>query len=194
MLCFTTNIIRKYYTRLHMGGKVVSVNRGERRRILEVVIETDQNAGSVDFGKADPSKLSGEKVKETLLKSGLWPFIKRRPYGITASPNDKPKAIFISTFDTAPLAPDYNFVMNGQLETFQTGINALAKLTEGKVHLGVNENSIFTSVKNVEITNFEGPHPAGNVGVQIHHVTPVFKGHVVWTINVQDVLFIGRLV
>ncbi len=175
------------------GGKVVSVNRGERRRILEVVIETDQNAGSVDFGKADPTKLPGEKVKETLLKSGLWPFIKRRPYGITASPDDQPKAIFISTFDTAPLAPDYNFVMNGQLETFQTGINALAKLTEGKVHLGVNENSIFTSVKNVEITKFEGPHPAGNVGVQIHHVTPVFKGHVVWTINVQDVLFIGRL-
>ena len=176
-----------------VGGKVVSVNRGERRKILEVVIETNKSAGSAKFKKADPASLSGDEVKEQILKSGLWPFIKKRPYGIIASPSEKPRSIYISTFDTAPLAPDYNFVLEGQLNTFQTGVNALAKLTEGKVHLGVNQGSAFTGIKNVEINTFEGPHPAGNVGIQIANTNPINRGEVVWTINVQDVLFIGRL-
>jgi len=176
-----------------LGGKVISVNRGERRKVLEVVIEADETVGSVAFTKADPNSLSEDEIKEQLLKSGLWPFIKRRPYGIIASPDEKPNSIFISTFDTAPLAPDYNFIVEGQMETFQTGINALAKLTDGKVNLGVNANSAFTSVKNVEIFTFEGPHPAGNVGIQIANTSPLNKGDIVWTINAQDVLFIGRL-
>ncbi len=175
------------------GGKVASVNLGERRRVLEVVIETDPQAGFAEFKSGDPSELSSEEIKAELLSSGLWPFIKRRPYGIVALPDDEPKAIFISTFDTAPLAPDYNFILEGQMGTFQTGINALAKLTTGKVHLGVQEKSVFGNIKNVEFHAFSGPHPAGNVGVQIHHVSPVNKGEVVWTINPQDVLFIGRL-
>jgi Na+-transporting NADH:ubiquinone oxidoreductase subunit A len=175
------------------GGKVVSVNRGERRKILEIVIETDEKAGSVEFTKSDPTSLSGDEIKEQLLKSGLWPFVKRRPYGIIAAPEEKPNSIFISTFDTAPLAPDYSFVVGSEMDTFQTGINALAKLTDGKVNLGVNENSAFSSLKNVEINSFAGPHPAGNVGIQIHNTSPLNKGDIVWTINVQDVLFIGRL-
>ncbi|HSH19060.1 MAG TPA: Na(+)-translocating NADH-quinone reductase subunit A [Draconibacterium sp.] len=175
------------------GGKVVSINRGERRRILEVVLETDAKAGSVAFKKADPSSLQGEEVKELILKSGLWPFIKKRPYGVIASPEEKPISIYISTFDTAPLAPDYNFVLKGQMGTFQTGVNALAKLTDGKVNLGVNANSDFSGIKNVVVNTFEGPHPAGNVGIQIHNTSPINKGEVIWTINVQDVLFIGRL-
>ena len=175
------------------GGKVLSINRGERRKILEVVISTDEKAGSAEFKKADPSSLSAEEVKEQILKSGIWPFIKKRPYGIIANPEEKPKAIYISTFDTAPLAPDYNFVLDGQMDTFQTGVNALAQLTEGKVNLGVSKDSAFTSVKNVEINTFEGPHPAGNVGIQIANTSPLNKGEVVWTISVQDVLFIGRL-
>lgn len=176
-----------------LGGKVVSINRGERRKILEVVVETSASTGSVAFTKADPSSLSGDEIKTQLLKSGLWPFIKRRPYGIIASPDEKPKSIFISTFDTAPLAPDYNFIAKGQMDAFQTGINALAKLTDGKVFLGVNKDSAFTSVKQVEIKTFSGPHPAGNVGIQIHNTTPINKGDVIWTINTQDVILIGRL-
>jgi len=175
------------------GGKIVSVNRGERRKILEVVIETNANAGSAEFIKADPNSISTDEIKDQLLKSGLWPFIKRRPYGVIASPNEKPIAIYISTFDTAPLAPDYNFVLKGQMGSFQTGINALAKLTSGKVYLGLNQGSIFADVKNVVANTFEGPHPAGNVGIQIHNTNPINKGDVVWTINVQDVLLIGRL-
>ncbi|PIF06716.1 MAG: NADH:ubiquinone reductase (Na(+)-transporting) subunit A [Draconibacterium sp.] len=176
-----------------IGGKVVSVNRGERRKILEIVIETDENAEKLVFSKGDPEKLSYEEVKDTILAAGLWPFIKQRPYGTIAKPNQKPGAIYVSTFDTAPLAPDYNFVMKNQLGTFQTGINALAKLTEGKVHLGVKPDTIFDNIKNAEVTTFSGPHPAGNVGVQIHHTNPINKGDVVWTVNVQDVLFFGRL-
>lgn len=176
-----------------IGGKIVSINRGERRKILEVVIETNEKAGSCEFKKADPSSLSSEEVKEQILKSGLWPFIKKRPYGIIASPSEQAKAIYISTFDTSPLAPDYDFVLEGQMETFQTGVNALAKLTDGKVNLGVKADSAFTGVKNVDITTFEGPHPAGNVGIQIANTNPLNKGDIVWTINVQDVLFIGRL-
>ena len=175
------------------GGKVASINRGERRRILEVVISTDPGSGSVQFRQADPQNLSAEEIKEQLLKSGLWPFIKRRPYGTIALPQEQPRDIFISTFDTAPLAPDYNFIMEGQLETFQTGIHALARLTHGKIYLGVSKTSVFTNIKQVEIRQFTGPHPAGNAGVQIHHVSPVNKGDVVWTVNPQDVLFIGRL-
>lgn len=176
-----------------VGGKVVSINRGERRKILEIVIETNENAGSVEFKKADPASLSGEEVKEQILKSGLWPFIKKRPYGIVASPEEQPKAIYISTFDTAPLAPDYDFVIGNEMEAFQTGVNALAKLTDGKVNLGVTSGSAFANVKNVEVNTFAGPHPAGNVGIQIANTNPLNKGDVVWTINPQDVLFIGRL-
>ncbi|WP_347841460.1 Na(+)-translocating NADH-quinone reductase subunit A [uncultured Draconibacterium sp.] len=176
-----------------IGGKVVSINRGERRRILEVVIATDKNAGSAEFKKAAPSALSAEEVKEQILKSGLWPFIKKRPYGIIANPEEKPKAIYISTFDTAPMAPDYDFVLQDQMDTFQTGVDVLAKLTEGDVNLGVKSGSAFSSVKNVVINTFEGPHPAGNVGIQIANTNPINKGDVVWTINVQDLLFIGRL-
>ncbi len=176
-----------------IGGKVVSINRGERRKILEVVVESNANSDSTIFTKADPSSLSRDQIKDQLLKSGLWPFIKRRPYGIVAAPDEKPKSIFISTFDTSPLAPDYNFIVEGQMESFQNGINALSKLTDGKVYLGVKKDSAFTSVKNAEITTFEGPHPAGNVGVQIHHVSPIGKGDVIWTVNVQDVIHIGKL-
>ncbi len=176
-----------------VGGKVVSVNRGERRKILEIVIETDAKAGSVEFKKADPLTVSGEEVKELLLQSGMWPFIKRRPYGVIASPSEKPLSIYISTFDTAPLAPDYSFVMKDQMGTFQTGIDALTRLTDGKVYLGITTDSVFAKIKNVVFNTFSGPHPAGNVGVQIANTRPINKGEVVWTVNVQDVLFIGRL-
>ena len=179
-----------------VGGKIISINRGERRKILEVVIKAEDNAGSVEFKKADPKELSKEEIKEQILKSGLWPFIKKRPYGIIAIPDESPKNIYISTFDTAPLAPNYGYILEGEQETFQTGVDALAKLTEGNVIIGVDAESgagFFNDLKNVQVNKFSGPHPAGNVGIQIHHTNPINKGDVVWTINPQDVLFIGRL-
>ncbi len=123
-----------------IGGKIHSVNRGERRRILEVVIKTDTECGYAGFIKADPPTLTEEEIKNNILKSGLWPFIKRRPYGTIADPKEKPQAVYISTFDTAPLAPDYNYVIKDQLPVFRTGINALSKLTEGSLFLGISDN------------------------------------------------------
>ncbi len=179
-----------------VSGTVKAVNRGERRKILEVVVEADRQNESLEFTKADPSSLSREEIKEQLLKSGLWPFIKQRPYGVLAKPTDVPANIFISGFDSAPLAPEYEFVFESEQSALQSGINALAKLTDGNIFLGLpsnQENGVFSTLKNVEVNTFSGPHPVGNVGIQIHHVSPVNKGDLVWTIPAQALVFIGRL-
>ena len=179
-----------------ISGQVLEINRGERRKVLEVIIKADGKNESVSFGKADPKNLSSEDIKGLLLKSGLWPFIKQRPYGSLAKPSQTPKHIFVSCFDSAPLAPDYEFLFNGQASLLQTGINALSKLTSGKVHLGINSaqvNGIFSNLKNVEITQFSGAHPSGNVGIQIHHISPINKGEIVWTTIPQALIYIGKL-
>lgn len=177
------------------SGEVLAINRGERRKVLEIVIKADGKHDSAEFTRADPQKLSREEIKEQLKISGMWPFLKQRPYGILAKTADVPKNIFISCFDSAPLAPDYSFIMKGQEKMLQTGINALAKLTDGKVFLGLPDGNagFFGQLKNVETNIFSGPHPAGVVGIQIHQVSPINKGEIVWTINLPDVLFIGRL-
>jgi Na+-transporting NADH:ubiquinone oxidoreductase subunit A len=178
------------------SGKVIEINRGERRRILEVVVEADKKNSSEEFRQENPLELSGDEIKGELLKSGLWPAIKMRPYGIVAKPTDSPKAIFVSGFSTAPLGPDYDYVLNGEEKSWQTGIDAISKLTEGKVHLGLpgeGVNKLFSGTKGVEITRFSGTHPAGNVGIQIHAIAPLNKGDVVWTLAPQDIIAIGRL-
>ena len=179
-----------------VSGTVKAVNRGERRKILEIVVEADGKNESLEFTKADPSTLSGEEIRGQLLKSGLWPFFKQRPYGVLAKPTDVPKNIFISGFDSSPLAADSEFIFKNEKSALQSGINALTKLTDGKVFLGLSaaqSNGIFSSLKNVEINTFVGPHPAGNVGVQIHHVSPINKGDLVWTISIEGLVNIGRL-
>jgi len=179
-----------------VSGEVAAINRGERRRILEVVVKAERENLSEDFLKADPLNLSGDVIKAELLKSGIWPAIKSRPFGIVAHSTDQPKAIFISCFDSSPLAPDYDFVFQDDANAWQTGINALSKLTTGKINLGLSskkENTVFSQTKGVEFTSFNGPHPTGNVGIQIHAVSPLNKGEIVWTIQPQDVIMIGRL-
>ena len=180
-----------------VSGKVVAVNRGERRRILEVVIESDKKNEAVTFQKGDPKTMNRETIVNNLLKSGVWPFIRQRPFHIIADPDDDPRAIFISGFDSAPLAPDLDFILNGEEASFQTGIDVLSQLTSGKIHIGVNAvfatADVFSKTEGVELHKFRGPHPAGNVGVQINHVDPVKKGEQVWTVNAQDVIVIGKL-
>ena len=181
-----------------VSGVVKSVNRGERRRILEVVIEkTGDDIRYESFVKGNPLEMNREKVINNLLKSGLWPAIRQRPYDIIASPDTEPKSIFISAFDTAPLAPDYDFIVKESGTEFQTGINALSKLTNGKIHLNINAeypaSQVFTNAENVQLNSFSGPHPAGNVGIQIHHIDPINKGDIVWYVSPQDVITIGRL-
>ncbi len=180
-----------------VSGRVISVERGERRKMLEVIVEKN-GTGYIDFGKADPEKLSAEQIKEHLLSSGLWPAIRQRPYHVVANPNDKPKSIFISGFDTAPLAPDYTFILeNSSADFLRRGIYALSKLTSGKINLVLkgngNDNKIFEGIGGVEKSYVSGPHPAGNVGVHIHHLDPLNKGEIVWFVNFQDVISIGRM-
>ena len=176
-----------------VSGKVLAINRGERRRILEVEIESDGKFESEDFSIGDLSSLDRESVKQSLLKSGLWAFIVQRPFGVIANVSETPRDIFVSGFDSAPLAPDYEYTLANEMDALQVGFNTLAKLTDGKVHLGLREGSKFAAIKGVEINYFSGPHPAGNVGIQIHKTAPINKGDMVWTLNMQSVVFIGRL-
>ncbi len=177
-----------------VSGKVLAVNRGERRKVLSITIQCDKVISYESFKTGDINTLSVDELKNAILSSGLWAYIKQRPYDVIANPEIAPKAIFISGFDSAPLAADFEFVLADQMADFQAGINALAKLTTGKVHLGVKSGSTFyNAVKNVELTQYQGPHPVGNVGIQINKLAPINKGEVVWTVNAQDVVFIGRL-
>ena len=180
-----------------VSGTVRSIERGDRRKMLEVVVEKSGD-DYVDFGKADPESLSAKKIKERLLASGLWPAIRQRPYQVVADPADRPRAVFISGFDTAPLAPDNYFIIeNSESSLFLTGIRAVSRLTEGKVHLVLDGKrkapALLEECPGVEVSYFSGPHPAGNVGIHIHHLDPVNKGEVVWFVNLQDVISIGRL-
>lgn len=179
-----------------ISGTVKSIVRGEKRRIMEVLVESDGQQSFESGSAVDISQMSSEQVKETMLASGLWPFINQRPLDIVADPKNDPKAIFVSAFSSAPLAPDYNFLLQGKGEEFQAGLDALVKLTSGKVHLTLNANGpsddFLKNAKGVQINNISGKHPAGNVGTQIHHIDPVNKGEFVWTVNAQDVAIIGR--
>ncbi len=179
-----------------VSGTVMDIRRGERRKILEYIIEADEEIDYLEFNTAGWENLSKGQIIDILLKSGLWTAIIQRPYGIIANPESQPKAVHISTFDSAPLAPDYQFTLKDYLDEFQLGVDVLKKISQAKIFLNLDgkiENNIFEQIKGVTITKFVGPHPAGNVGVQIHHLTPILKGEIVWTVNPQDVVFIGRL-
>ncbi|MCD8173325.1 MAG: Na(+)-translocating NADH-quinone reductase subunit A [Alistipes sp.] len=178
-----------------VSGKVSAVVRGEKRKILNIVVEADQKQDYEKFDVKPLERCGRQDVTELLLRSGLWAFIIQRPYGVIANPEDAPKAIFISGFDSAPLAPDMNFALKDQTDNLRKGIDALKKLTTGRVHLGLRagDDGVISMLTNAEQTTFSGPHPAGNVGVQIHHIDPVNKGEVVWTVDIQNVAIIGRL-
>ena len=177
-----------------VSGEITEIIRGEKRKILAITIKADATDSYKDFGTKTPSNLAEPQVKQQLLESGCWSFIKQRPYDVIANPSNSPKAIFVSGFNSNPLSADITFALQGKEEAFQTGIDALSKLTEGKVHLSVNGNESFlNNTKGVSLHTISGPHPAGNVGTQINKINPVNKGEVVWTVNAQDVAIIGEL-
>lgn len=183
-----------------VSGEIVEVKRGDRRKLLEIKILADAEISYETFEKYSKdsiASLSREDIISNMCKSGVWPQLIQRPYGIVANPEETPKAIFISGFDTHPLAPDYGFLLEGEETYFQTGLDVLTKLTSGKLHVNVDGSaqtpSIFANATGVELNKFSGPHPAGNVGVQIHHLDPINKGEVVWTINPFGVVQIGKL-
>lgn len=180
-----------------VSGEVIEINRGERRMILEVVVKADPQIEYEKFDVGDPKGLDREKITAVLQQSGLWPALRQRPYSVIARVSDIPKAIYISAFDTAPLAPDLDYMVKEYGDEFQKGIDVLSKLTDGKIHLNLNAEyppaSTFTKVKGVEFHYFKGPHPAGNVGVQINKIDPINKGDVVWYTYPQEIIMIGRL-
>ena len=178
-----------------VSGEVVEIVRGAKRKILTFKILADKEQQFADYGAKDVKSMSGEDIKSHLLASGCWPFIKQRPYDVIANPEVAPKAIFISAYATAPLAADLEYVLTGKEKELQAAVTALSKLTEGDVHVSIGKNgsSPFTGLDNITIHNVSGPHPAGNVGVQIAKVDPINKGEVVWVVNPQDLVIIGEL-
>lgn len=177
-----------------VSGVVTSVERGARRKVMNIVVEAAAEQDYEEFGKMNPAQMNGEQVKEALLNAGMFAFVRQRPYDVIADPTVKPKAIFVSAFDSSPLAPDFEFVLKGEETNFQTGLTALSKMAKTYLSIHVGQSSkALTDAKDVVITTFDGPHPAGNVGVQINHIDPIVKGETVWTIGAEAVIFIGRL-
>jgi Na+-transporting NADH:ubiquinone oxidoreductase subunit A len=180
-----------------VSGEVAEVKRGDKRVLEEIIILADSQMKYEDFGSADPNAISSEEVKSKLLASGAWAFLRQRPYDVLANPEEKPKAIFISGFDSAPLAPQIDLLVAGEEQAFQAGIDALKKLTGADLHLNVHatktNSEVLLKAKNVTLNKVEGPHPAGNVGIQIHHINPLNKGERIWYIHPSDVVIVGRL-
>ncbi len=182
-----------------VSGEIVEIKRGEKRKLLEIKILADKEVSYEEFKKhsvSDINSLSREDAQAQMMSSGVWPHIIQRPYGVVADPADTPKAIFISAFDSNPLAADISFLLEGQEQNFQTGVEILKKFSGGAVHINVNakaEVSPVFSLNGVNVNKFSGPHPAGNVGVQIHHLDPINKGEIVWTVNPVGVVQIGKL-
>ncbi len=180
-----------------VSGKVEAIKRGPKRRLLEIIIDSDGKNEAIDFGSSKINSLKKDEIVEKMLKSGVWPVLRQRPYSVIANPNETPKAIFVAAYDTSPLAPDFDLIVHGQGDEFQAGLDVLTKLTEGIVHLNVDANrttsKVFLNSKNVQINTFSGPHPSGNVSVHISKVDPINKGDIVWYLYPQDVLTIGKL-
>lgn len=179
-----------------VSGEVVEIKRGAKRVLEEVVIKADKETDYLPFQGGNLDSLSRERVIELMTQSGVWAFMRQRPYGCVAQPEKSPKAIFISAFDSSPLAADTDFVLQGQEKYWEAGIAALQKIHNNlqlNIHSEKNKSTILTQTKGVTINTFSGPHPAGNIGVQIHHIDPINKGENVWYIAPQDVLIVGRL-
>ncbi|MEM1270352.1 MAG: Na(+)-translocating NADH-quinone reductase subunit A [Bacteroidota bacterium] len=178
-----------------VSGEVVEIRRAAKRAISAVVILADAEMRFREFGPMNPATASRDAIVARLLESGAWPLIRQRPFNVVPDIDAVPRDIFVSCFGTGPLAPDYGLVLDGQEADFEAGLAVLRQLTTGDVHLGIEPKSDdwLRELKGVRIHSFSGPHPAGNVGVQIHHVAPINKGETVWTVKPQDVLVIGRL-
>src|SRR5690606_25487988 len=178
-----------------VSGEVIEILRGEKRRILAIKLQADKEQVYQDFGKFDVHSANGEAVKQHLLASGCWPFIKQRPYDIIAKTDRIPRDIFISGHVTAPLAADLDYVLKGKEAELQAAVTALGKMTEGKVHVSVGKKSQspLAGLSGIVLHQVSGPHPSGNVGTQINKLGPVNKGEVVWTVAAQDLVIIGEL-
>tara|TARA_B100000902_G_scaffold149672_1_gene146247 strand:+ start:14045 stop:15397 length:1353 start_codon:yes stop_codon:yes gene_type:complete len=180
-----------------VSGVVSDIVRGEKRRILKIIINAEDKIRYKKISPVNINDLDRNRIITFMCDNGLWPFIRQKPYDIIANPIDIPKSIFISSFNTAPISIDNDFALYGKEDLFQFGIDIVSKLTNGTTHLNLdgysNPSKVFTNCKGVQINSVYGPHPSGNVGIQIHHIDPINKDDVVWYLNPQDILTIATL-
>ena len=177
-----------------VSGTVKAVERGERRKILGIKLQADEVQAFHDFGKRDVTSLSADEVKNALLEAGLFGYIYQLPYAVSADPQATPKAIFVSALRDMPLAGNFEYELQGNERDFQAGLTALSKMASTYLGIGKKQTAdALVNAKDVEVTVFDGPCPAGNVGVQVNHISPVNKGEVVWTVDPTFVIFFGRL-
>ena len=180
-----------------VSGEVTDVVRGAKRKILKVVVSADKEIGYKELSSASAKDLSREQIIDKMCANGVWPFIRQKPYDVIANPIDMPKSIFISAFNSAPITIDNDFALYGKGELFQEGLDIVTKLTTGTTHLNIDGYStpskVLTDAKGVQINKISGLHPAGNVGVQIHHIDPINKDDIIWYLTPQDVLTIATL-
>lgn len=177
-----------------VSGELIEIVRGARRKILTIKILADKEQEQLEHQPLNLEEATNQDLRDFLLKTGCWPFIKQRPYDLIANPRTTPKAIFISAYVTAPLAADMDYVLQGKEEELQTAIKALGKITPGLVHVSVgkNGNSPFNRIEDIALHKISGPHPAGLVGTQINKIDPINKGEIVWTLSPQDLVIIGE--
>ena len=182
-----------------VSGEVVQINRGDKRSIASVVVLADNIIKYKAFDIPDLEKSSRDELIGFLKESGAYTFFNQRPFDVIPEDDFLPANIFVSTFDTAPLAPDNSFILNNEAEAIQKGVDVLTKLTEGKVYVGLDGRKgkkpadAFSGIQGAELNYFSGKHPAGNVGIQIHHLAPITTKSKVWTINIQELVSLGKL-
>ena len=177
-----------------VSGIVAKVERGERRKLMSIQVTADSSIEYRQFNPAHVDKADKQTILDLLCESGLFGFVKQRPFDIVADPQTSPKAIFISAFSKMPLAADFTYTVQGQESDFQIGLTALSKIS--KVFLCISkeqEHSKLAQMHDVETTIFNGPNPSGNVSVHINHLAPINKGEIVWTLAPDVVVMIGRL-
>ncbi|MBH30820.1 MAG: NADH:ubiquinone reductase (Na(+)-transporting) subunit A [Candidatus Marinimicrobia bacterium] len=178
------------------GGTLQEIRYGPRRVVEKVTVALDSEEETMaekTYGADEIFGLGRDEVKKRLITSNLFPFIRRRPFGKVANPEETPRDIFVSAVNTAPLSPDLELILKEQMVQFQAGLDALSRMTDGSLHVTVGKGpSAFQELKNCKLHTVAGPHPAGNVGIQIHHVAPIAPNDVVWTVDAQHVCIIGR--
>ncbi len=176
-----------------VSGVLEEIQRGAKRKIIGVKVKADKEISYESTSGLDVNSLSREQLIEAMMSAGLWPLIRKRPFSTVADPFEMPRDIYVPCFDTAPLAPSMSYLVKGNEKAFQAGLDVLTKLTNGKVYLGVQAgDGTFNAFSGIEKLTVSGPHPAGNVGVQIHHHKPINQGESIWYTYVQEVLTIGK--
>ncbi len=180
------------------AGKVVAINRGDRRTFQSLVIEVNDEGDAVRFESHEPSALAAlgdQAVAEQLQKSGLWTALRSRPYSKVPTVDSRPAAIFVSAMDTNPLAADPQPLIAAHAEQFKAGLQVLGNLSEGNIYLGKAPAADIAvpAGDKFQVEEFDGPHPAGLVGTHIHFLRPASNQSVVWTVGYQDVIAIGHL-